>query len=157
MIDKNRVSFDFRGSGSRRRSSGNRSRERSTIIELRTESDLRDPLTLARSCAAFLDEKKVSDVTIFDVEDSLSITSYFVIGTGLNQRHLQSVVDLLERHLKDRGVARRGLEGYREGKWILFDLGDVIVHLFQADSRKFYDLELLWGDRSFAQPAQTLS
>ena len=120
---------------------------------MKNDSDLRDPLTLARSCAAFLDEKKISDVSIFDVEESLSITSYFVIGTGLNQRHLQSVVDLLERHLKERGVMRRGLEGYREGKWILFDLGDVIVHLFQGESRKYYDLELLWGDHSFVQEA----
>ncbi len=110
------------------------------------ELDLRDPLTLARSCAAILDEKKITELEIFDVGSSLAITGYFVIGTGLNPRHLQSVVDHLGRSLKDRGVVRLGVEGYREGKWILFDLGDVVVHLFLSESRKFYDLELLWGD-----------
>ncbi len=110
------------------------------------ELDLHDPLQLARSCAALLDEKKVSDLQIYDVGDSVAITNFFVIGTGLNPRHLQSVVDHLERTLKDRGVRRRGIEGYREGKWILFDLGDVVVHLFLAETRGFYDLELLWGD-----------
>lgn len=108
--------------------------------------DLHDPLTLARSCAAILDEKKISDLTILDVGNSLAITNYFVIGTGMNLRHLQSVVDHLERTLKDSGVGRRGLEGYREGKWILMDLGDVVIHLFLAAERSFYDLELLWGD-----------
>jgi len=108
--------------------------------------DLHDPLTLARSCAAILDEKKISDLRILDVGNSLAITNYFVMGTGMNLRHLQSVVDHLERTLKDGGVRRRGLEGYREGKWILMDLGDVVVHLFLAAERSFYDLELLWGN-----------
>lgn len=110
------------------------------------EIDFHDPLNLARSCAAILDEKKITDLAILDVGDTLSITSYFVMGTGLNPRHLQSVVDHIERRLKESGVRRRGVEGYREGKWILLDLGDVIIHLFLAESRKFYDLELLWGD-----------
>jgi ribosome-associated protein len=108
--------------------------------------DLHDPLHLARSCAALLDEKKITDLQIYDVADSVAITSFFVIGTGLNPRHLQSVVDHLQHSLKDHGVKRRGVEGYREGKWILFDLGDVIVHLFLSETRTFYDLDLLWGD-----------
>lgn len=110
------------------------------------QADLRDPLTLARTCALLLDEKKVSDIQVFSVGDSLAITDFFVIGTGLNPRHLQSAVDHLERQLKERGVHRRGLEGYREGRWILFDLGDVVIHLFLEDARHFYDLEILWGD-----------
>jgi ribosome-associated protein len=110
------------------------------------KNDLGDPLILARSCALILDEKKVVDLVVFDVGGVTSITNYFVIGTGMNLRHLQGVVDHLERWLKERGLRRRGLEGYREGKWILLDLGDVVVHLFLAESRRFYDLELLWGD-----------
>jgi ribosome-associated protein len=110
------------------------------------ELDLRDPLTLARSCAAILDGDKIADLEIFDVGDCLSITGYFVIGTGLNPRHLQAATDRLEKSLKDRGITRRGLEGYRDGKWILFDLGDVVVHLFLPEARDFYDLDILWGD-----------
>ena len=110
------------------------------------EIDLRDPLTLARSCAAILDEKKVADLALIDVGNSLAITNYFLVGTGLNPRHLQSAVDHLERFLREGGIRPRGVEGYRDGKWVLLDLGDVVVHLFLAESRQFYDLELLWGD-----------
>ena len=108
--------------------------------------DLHDPSTLARTCALLLDEKKIANIQVFDVEESLGITDFFVIGTGLNPRHLQSAVDHLARSLKERGVIRKGLEGYREGKWILFDLGDVVIHLFLQEARDFYDLEILWGD-----------
>ena len=115
-------------------------------------TDLRDSLTLARACAALLEEKKVSDLQIFDVGDSLAITGYFVIGTGLNSRHLKASVDHVERSLREHGVRRKGIEGYGEGKWILLDLGDVVIHLFQEESRKFYDLELLWGDAAVLPP-----
>ncbi len=108
--------------------------------------NLNDPLVLAQTCAALLLEKKISDLQIFNVGESFSITDYFVIGTGMNPRHLKTVTDHIERFLKDHGRRSCGLEGYREGKWILLDLGDVVVHLFLAESRKFYDLEILWGD-----------
>lgn len=108
--------------------------------------DLKDPRILARSCAAILLEKKVNDLQIFDVGDSLAITDYFVIGTGMNTRHLKTVTVHLERFLKENGLACRGVEGYQGGSWVLLDLGDVIVHLFLEETRKFYDLELLWGD-----------
>jgi ribosome-associated protein len=108
--------------------------------------DLHDPLNLARACAAILDEKKVSDLESFDVSESVYFTSYFVLGTGLNARHLQTAVDHLEQSLKERGIRRIGLEGYRDGKWVLLDLGEVVVHLFLSEARQFYDLGLLWGD-----------
>jgi ribosome-associated protein len=115
------------------------------------DNDLRDPVRLARSCAALLDEKKIVNLQILDVGDSFAITSFFVIGTGLNSRHLQGVVDHLDQSLKHLGVKRRRLEGYREGKWILLDLGDVIVHLFIEDARRFYDLERLELDLPMAR------
>jgi ribosome-associated protein len=108
--------------------------------------DLHDSATLARACAEILDEKKITDIQIYDVGDTLCIAGYFVIGTGLNARHLQSVVDHIARFLRENGLSRRGIEGYREGKWLLLDLGDIVVHLFLEEGRKFYDLELLWGD-----------
>jgi ribosome-associated protein len=110
------------------------------------EQDLRDPQNLARFCAETLDEKKIADLEIFDVDASTSLASCFVIGTGLNARHIQSAADHLGKSLRERGVARHGLEGYREGKWLLLDAGDVVVHLFLEETRRFYDLELLWGD-----------
>ena len=110
------------------------------------KSDLHDPANLVRACAAILDEKKITDIQAYDVGDSLGIAGYFLLGTGLNARHLQGVVDHISRFLRENGLSRRGIEGYSEGKWILVDLGDIVIHLFLEEGRKFYDLELLWGD-----------
>jgi ribosome-associated protein len=120
---------------------------RRSDLTLKPADDLRDPPVLARACADLLDEKKITDLKVFDVGDSIAITGFFVIGTGMNLRHLKTAVDHLQTSLKERGYPRKGrLEGYGNGKWILLDLGDVVVHLFQEDARKFYDLEILWGD-----------
>ncbi len=110
------------------------------------KANLDDSLALARSCARFMDEKKVLDLAIFDLGDSCSVATHFVLGTGVNARHLQGVTENLQRYLKENHLRRPRVEGYREGKWILLDFGDVVLHLFQAESRRFYDLELLWGD-----------
>ena len=101
---------------------------------------------LAVVVARAAEAMSASDIVILDVGDSMPLTQYFILGTGLNVRHLKSVVNDLQRAMKNRGVRRRGLEGYPGGNWVLLDLGDVVVHLFIEESRKFYDLELLWGD-----------
>ena len=85
-------------------------------------------------------------IVIFDLRDSLQITDYFVIASGLNPRHLKSSCDLLDRRIREQGVRRHGMEGYREGTWILVDYDTVVVHLFLEGQRRLYDLELLWGD-----------
>ena len=106
----------------------------------------RDSLILARRCATLLDEKKMRDIVIFDVAEAIQITDCFVVASGLNSRHLRSVSDELVKELRGRGVTRSGLEGHRDGKWVLLDFYDVVVHLFLEEQRRHYDLELLWGD-----------
>ncbi len=101
---------------------------------------------LARRCADLLDAKRMKDIVIFDVRDQLQITDFFVLASGTNSRQLKSACDHLDKEICANGVRRVGLEGYREGKWVLVDFGEVVVHLFLADNRRFYDLELLWGD-----------
>jgi len=101
---------------------------------------------LAVRCAQLLDEKKLEDIAIFDVRRSIQITDYFVIASGLTSRHIQSVSNHLAKELRESGYSRTGLEGYHDGKWILLDYLDVVVHLFLVENRGHYDLELLWGD-----------
>jgi ribosome-associated protein len=101
---------------------------------------------LAQHCAELLDEKKLQDITIFEVGPAIQITEYFVIASGLNARHVQNVSGFLSKSLREDGVSRGGLEGYHEGKWILLDYDSVVVHLFLVENRDYYDLELLWGD-----------
>jgi ribosome-associated protein len=105
-----------------------------------------DSVCFAKRCARLLDEKKIEDLKIFDVSGSLQITDFFVIGTGMNSRHLRSACDYLIELCRAEGLSRSRLEGYRNGSWVLVDFGDVVIHLFLPDRRKHYDLELLWGD-----------
>ena len=105
-----------------------------------------DALSLARRTAQILDERKVQDITILNVSQTLQITDCFVLGTGLNPRHIRSAGDYLIREFRNEGIRRTGLEGYQEARWLLIDLSDVIVHLFLPEQRQHYDLELLWGD-----------
>jgi ribosome-associated protein len=105
-----------------------------------------DSHALARFCARFLDKQKFEAIKVFDVRDSIQITDCFVIASGKNPRHLKAAAEELVRELRAKGIARRGREGYQEGKWILIDLFAVVVHLFLGETRRYYDLELLWGD-----------
>ncbi len=101
---------------------------------------------LARRCAEILDSKRLSDVSIFDVSRTLQISDFFVIASGTSTRQIQSACDAIEQELKKRGVTRFGIEGYSEGKWVLLDYDIVVIHLFLEEQRRYYDLELLWGD-----------
>ena len=106
-----------------------------------------DATTLARQMAELIDEKQGDDITLLDVSGPLVIADYFVIATARNPRHAQGMAADLARAAKHLGVTRRrtsGAEG--ESAWVLLDLDVVIVHIFQADARQFYDLESLWAD-----------
>lgn len=105
-----------------------------------------DPRGIALLCADIADEKKAGDIVILDVEKILIITSYFVIATADSRKQLQAIADGIHERLKPLGVRRYGTEGYEEGKWILIDYGDVIVQLFDRETRGYYNLEMIWGD-----------
>ncbi|HHT9117070.1 MAG TPA: ribosome silencing factor [Candidatus Hypogeohydataceae bacterium YC38] len=94
------------------------------------------------------DSKKAEDILILDLRRLTFFTHYFVICSGFNKRQLQSIAEEIEKQAKVLGITQLGIEGYQDAKWILIDYGDVIVHLFDKETRTFYDLELLWGDAS---------
>ncbi|MCF6157173.1 MAG: ribosome silencing factor [wastewater metagenome] len=97
-------------------------------------------------CARIADDKKAEGILIFDVRGLTFFTDFFVICSGTNKRQLQSIATEIELKLHSYGIRMLGREGYAEALWILMDYGDVIVHLFDKDVRRYYDLELLWGD-----------
>ena len=74
------------------------------------------------------------------------ILDYFVIATVNNRRQLRAVADEIDEKMTRKGAKLLGKEGYEQADWVLMDLGSVVVHLFMEEARKFYDLELLWGD-----------
>lgn len=101
---------------------------------------------IAIYCAQLADEKKAVDIVVLDVSRLTFITDYFTICSGINKRQLQSIANDIEQKMSALGVHRLGIEGFNDARWILLDYGDVIVHLFDKETRSFYDLELLWGD-----------
>jgi ribosome-associated protein len=91
-------------------------------------------------------DKKAMDVVVLDMRDASSITDYFLICSGGSERQVQAIADAIDDQLAQSGMASLGVEGYREGRWILMDYGDVIVHVFSQETRDFYDLERLWAN-----------
>ena len=101
---------------------------------------------LAVKCAQLLDEMKAEDIVILDLRKVSDITDYFVIASARSQRQMQGTAAKLVDDAARLAGRKPSVEGYTEGLWILVDLFDVVVHLFQPAPREHYELEMLWGD-----------
>lgn len=86
------------------------------------------------------------DVVILDLKDLTSQFDYFVIASGTSRRQLHGMSEEIDHVLEDRlGDKRLSIAGYQESKWIVLDYGDIVIHLFEPETREFYALEELWG------------
>ncbi len=101
---------------------------------------------LAKMIAELALEKKAEDIVVMDVEKIAGFTSYFVIATGTSDVHLKTLADYIDDELSQYKVKIWHKEGYENLKWILMDYIDVVVHLFDPETREYYDLETLWAD-----------
>ncbi len=103
-------------------------------------------IDLALKAAEAIDDKKGEDVLVLDVSGLLVVTDIFLLASGTSTRHVRSLVDDAEDALRivDRRPIRR--EGAEYGEWVLLDYGDVVIHVFERDTRAYYDLERLWAD-----------
>ena len=100
----------------------------------------------AVDCARLADENKAEDVVVLDLRGRSTICDYFLICTGTSDRQMRTVADYIDEHAEKLNQTRYNLSGYDHSNWILIDYVDVVIHVFSEDSRKYYDLELLWGD-----------
>lgn len=91
-------------------------------------------------------DKKAVEVTILDVRGLASYADFLVIMSADSDRQVHAVADAADEALRNNGYRPIGIEGLGAGNWILIDGGDVVVHVFQADARAFYDLDGLWAD-----------
>ena len=103
-----------------------------------------NPLDKALICVDIIRERKATDLVLFEVGTLTSIADYFLIASGTSSRQVQAMAQHLQNRMKEKGFTRFGVEGEREGHWILVDYGDVVIHLFYQPVREFYDLEGLW-------------
>lgn len=101
---------------------------------------------LAIAAARAAAEKQAHDIVVLDVEEVFVLTDAFVIASGSNDRQVRTIAEEVERAAKARGARPVRREGEREGRWILLDFVDVIVHVFLDEDRRFYGLERLWAD-----------
>jgi ribosome-associated protein len=101
---------------------------------------------LALVAAAAAADKLAHDVIVLDVSDQLVITDCFVIASAPNERQVSAIVDFVEEKMREAGTKPVRREGAREGRWVLLDFVDVVVHVQHVDERSFYGLERLWKD-----------
>jgi ribosome-associated protein len=107
-----------------------------------TESSRQLALTAAQAAA----DKLASDIVLIDVSDRLALTDCFVLATGANERQVGAIVDEVTERLGRAGVKPLRREGERDGRWVLLDFLDVVVHVQHAEERVFYALDRLWKD-----------
>ena len=91
-------------------------------------------------------DKKADDPVIIDVREMTDLTDYYVICSADSDRGVKSIAENIEEKLKEIKTKVRGIEGLNEGKWVLIDIIDVVVHVFYQPVREFYDLESFWVD-----------
>ncbi|MCB2166205.1 MAG: ribosome silencing factor [Deltaproteobacteria bacterium] len=107
-------------------------------------SDTKDPrLNLVLTAVM---GKKALDIIVLDVSGLTSLADSFIICSGRSNRQVTAIADYIRTDLKKQGVAPLSVEGLREGHWVLMDYGDIVIHVFYDDVRRFYDLEGLWSD-----------
>ena len=100
----------------------------------------------AAAAAKIALERHCKEVTVLDLRGLSPATDYFVIATGTSARQMRTVADEICEYAKKEGIQRFGQAGYEQGRWILVDFVDVVVHVFDDEYRQYYELELLWGD-----------
>ena len=111
-------------------------------------------VTAARAAS----DKLASQIVAFDVSDQLAITDAFLIASGSNDRQVKAIVDEVEDKLREVGAKPMRREGERDGRWVLIDYGEIVVHVQHEEERQFYALERLWRDcPAIALPADVAS
>jgi ribosome-associated protein len=115
-------------------------------------TERRDPrraaqaLERAQMCARIADDNRAKDILVLDLRKATPLIDFFVIVTATARRQGSAIASEIDQVMKKQGEAKLGLEGSEEGRWILIDYGDFVVHIFSPEFRAFYALEDIWGD-----------
>jgi ribosome-associated protein len=103
-------------------------------------------IELLRIAAVAADDKQAEDLVALDVTDQLPLTDVFLLATGRNERNVLAIAGEIEDKLIESGAKPLRREGRGEGRWVLMDFGDLVVHVFHEEDRMYYSLERLWRD-----------
>jgi ribosome-associated protein len=117
------------------------------IATVRSESTLPTAvLDRAFLCARVAADNKARDILVLDMQGITPLYDYFVIATGTSRRQIHTLAEEIDATLHGLGEARLGIEGYESSRWVVQDYGDIVVHLFDPETRAYYGLEDLWAD-----------
>jgi len=105
-----------------------------------------EPFHKAKKLASLAREKKAEDILIMDMRQVLDLADYFIICSGDSSRQVKAIADHVLESAKKDSIRLWHLEGYDDGRWILLDYGEVVMHIFIQPARDFYQLERLWRD-----------
>lgn len=101
---------------------------------------------LMKLAVAAIEEKKGQEITVLNLQGISLITDYFIICHGNSDTQVKSITAELKRKVIENDAHIKNIEGYEQGRWVLVDLGDVIVHIFHREEREYYNIERLWSD-----------
>lgn len=93
-----------------------------------------------------IEEKKGMDITVLNLQGISLVADYFIICHGQSDVQVQAITTEVKKQAIEKGVDVKGIEGFDTGRWVLVDLGDVVVHIFHRDDRQYYNIERLWSD-----------
>ncbi len=101
---------------------------------------------IAQLTAKIADDKKAINTVILDIKELSLIADYFVICSGNSETQVQAIANEIKSKMNEKNIDIKGMEGLNQARWILIDLGDVVIHIFHKEERTFYNIERLWGD-----------
>ena len=101
---------------------------------------------IAKKISEFCSDKKAEDVVLLDMRKIVNFCDFFVICSGNTDRHLKAIADGIQDGLKDIKINVKYNRASKDASWVVFDIGDIVVHIFRKDVREFYNLEHLWQD-----------
>lgn len=108
-------------------------------------------MEIAQKTAEIMEDKKAGNVLVLDIQGLSVIADYFVVCHGNSGTQVQALATELKKRMHENGVDVKGVEGFDDGRWVLVDLGDVVVHIFHKDEREYYNIERIWGDAGVVQ------
>ncbi len=113
-----------------------------------TATTTRAPISLERAmqCARIGDDNKAKDIVILDLRGITPIFDFFILMTGASRRQIHTLAEEVDDYMRSEGEKRLSIQGYQASRWVVQDYGDIVVHVFDANSREYYALEELWAD-----------
>lgn len=104
------------------------------------------PMELMNEAYKAAEDKKAMNIVVLDLKEVSLIADYFIICHGNSDTQVQAIATEVRKRAQDLGANIRGIEGVDSARWVLMDLGDVVVHVFHRDEREYYNIERLWSD-----------